>query len=43
MNRRELLAALAPKSGPFNMTMRRYLPRPELLDGRWRLPAIEKA
>ncbi|MDP1737675.1 MAG: DUF1254 domain-containing protein [Caulobacter sp.] len=33
----------APKTGPFNMTMRLYLPRPEVLDGRWRLPAIEKA
>ena len=33
----------APKAGPFNMTMRLYLPRPEVLDGRWRLPAIEKA
>ncbi len=32
----------APKSGPFNLTMRLYLPRPEVLDGRWRLPAIEK-
>ena len=30
----------APKAGPFNMTMRLYLPRPEVLDGRWRMPAI---
>lgn len=33
----------APKAGPFSLTMRLYLPRPEVLDGRWRLPAIEKA
>lgn len=33
----------APKSGPFGMTMRLYLPRAEVLDGRWRLPAIVKA
>ncbi|MBP7704033.1 MAG: DUF1254 domain-containing protein [Caulobacter sp.] len=33
----------APKAGPFSLTMRTYLPRAELLDGRWRLPAIEKA
>jgi hypothetical protein len=33
----------APRSGPFGLTMRLYLPRPEVLDGRWRLPAIVKA
>jgi hypothetical protein len=33
----------APKAGPFGMTMRLYLPKAEVLDGRWRLPAIEKA
>jgi hypothetical protein len=33
----------APKAGPFGMTMRLYLPRAEVLDGRWRLPAIVKA
>lgn len=33
----------APKAGPFNLTMRLYLPRPEVLDGRWRLPAIVAA
>lgn len=32
----------APKAGPFNLTMRLYLPKPEVLDGRWRLAAIEK-
>lgn len=33
----------APKAGPFGLTMRLYLPKPEALDGRWRLPAIAKA
>ncbi len=33
----------APKAGPFSLTMRLYLPRAEVLDGRWRLPAIVKA
>lgn len=33
----------APKSGPFSLTLRAYLPRPELLDGRWRMPALVKA
>lgn len=33
----------APKSGPYSITMRTYLPRAELLDGRWRLPAVVKA
>ncbi|ATQ42018.1 DUF1254 domain-containing protein [Caulobacter mirabilis] len=33
----------APRSGPYSMTMRTYLPRAELLDGRWRLPAVAKA
>lgn len=33
----------APKAGPFGMTMRLYLPKAEVLDGRWRLPAIVKA
>ncbi|MDQ0462427.1 hypothetical protein QO010_000175 [Caulobacter ginsengisoli] len=33
----------APKSGPFFLTMRAYLPRPELLDGRWRMPPIKPA
>jgi hypothetical protein len=30
----------APKAGPFAMILRAYLPRPELLDGRYRVPAI---
>ncbi len=33
----------APQAGPFGLTMRLYLPRAEVLDGRWRLAAIEKA
>jgi len=33
----------APKSGPFGLNMRLYLPKAEVLDGRWRLSAIEKA
>lgn len=31
----------APKSGPFGMIMRLYLPRAEVLDGRWKLPAVK--
>ena len=30
----------APKAGPFAMILRAYLPKPALLDGRYRLPAI---
>ena len=33
----------APKAGPFCLTIRLYLPRAEVLDGRWRLPAIVAA
>lgn len=33
----------APKAGPFGLTLRLYLPRADLLDGRWRLPAIKAA
>jgi hypothetical protein len=33
----------APKSGPFALYLRAYLPRAELLDGRYRVPAIVKA
>ena len=29
--------------GPFALTMRAYLPKPELLEGRYRLPAVEAA
>jgi hypothetical protein len=32
----------APASGPYRMTLRTYLPRPEMREGRWRLPALEK-
>jgi hypothetical protein len=32
----------APRSGPFSLFLRAYLPRPELLDGRFRLPAVEE-
>ena len=33
----------APKTGPYGLFFRAYLPKPELLDGRWRLPAIVAA
>jgi hypothetical protein len=33
----------APKAGPFALYLRAYLPRAELLDGRFRVPAIVKA
>jgi hypothetical protein len=29
--------------GPFGLTMRLYLPRPEALDGRWNPPAVRRA
>jgi hypothetical protein len=32
----------APKAGPFALYLRAYLPRAELLDGRFRLPAVVK-
>lgn len=32
----------APKSGPFALYLRAYLPRPELVDGRYRLPPVVK-
>lgn len=32
----------APKTGPFAMYLRAYLPRAELLDGRYRLPPVTK-
>lgn len=31
----------APAQGPFTMTFRAYLPKPDLLDGRWRAPRVE--
>lgn len=33
----------APASGPFSMTFRAYVPRPDLLDRRYTLPAITPA
>ena len=33
----------APKAGPFAMYLRTYLPRAELLDGRFRFKPVEKA
>ncbi|MDB5469809.1 MAG: phosphatidylserine decarboxylase [Caulobacter sp.] len=33
----------APKAGPWMVTWRGYLPRPELLGGAWRMPAIVPA
>lgn len=33
----------APASGPFALTLRAYLPKAELLDGRYRLPPITAA
>lgn len=32
----------APKGGPFALFLRGYLPRAELLDGRFRMPPVEK-
>ncbi len=32
----------APKSGPFLMSLRNYLPRPEMIDGRYHLKPVEK-
>lgn len=34
---------LPAPAGPFALFMRAYLPRPELLDGRYRLPAVVEA
>ncbi|MCW5760331.1 MAG: DUF1254 domain-containing protein, partial [Phenylobacterium sp.] len=31
----------APAEGPFTLSFRAYLPKPDLLDGRYRLPAIQ--
>ena len=30
-----------PAAGPFGLVFRTYRPRPEILDGRWQLPALE--
>lgn len=32
----------APRSGKFTVVLRTYLPRPALLDGRWKLPPLER-
>lgn len=32
----------APASGPFRLTFRTYLPKPALLNGQWRIPALQK-
>lgn len=34
---------LPAPNGPFMMAMRYYLPKPELLDGTWKSPVVEKA
>ncbi|MEO8115352.1 MAG: DUF1214 domain-containing protein, partial [Phenylobacterium sp.] len=33
----------APAQGPFTLSLRAYLPKPEFMDGRYRLPAIVPA
>jgi hypothetical protein len=33
----------APAAGPYRMTMRAYLPKPDLLTGAYRLPPIQPA
>lgn len=32
----------APESGPFSLSFRAYWPKPEFIDGRYRLPPVEK-
>ena len=32
----------APASGAFSMNLRLYSPRPEVLNGRWVLPALKR-
>lgn len=32
----------APAQGPFSVTFRTYLPRPAILDGQWRISALQK-
>ena len=34
--------ASAPASGAFSMNLRLYSPRPEVLNGRWVLPALKR-
>jgi hypothetical protein len=33
----------APASGPFSLNLRIYWPRPEVLDGTWKPPALQRA
>jgi hypothetical protein len=33
----------APKAGPYMVSWRAYLPRPALMDGAWRMPALVEA
>jgi hypothetical protein len=33
---------LPAPDGPFMLAMRYYLPKPELLDGRWKSPPVER-
>lgn len=33
----------APAKGPFRLTFRTYLPRSEIVNGLWRIPALQKA
>jgi hypothetical protein len=32
-----------PKQGPFNLTIRVYWPKQEVLDGKWTPPPVKKA
>jgi hypothetical protein len=33
---------LPAPNGPFMLAMRYYFPKPELLDGKWKSPAVER-
>jgi hypothetical protein len=33
----------APASGPYSLSLRAYLPRHDLIDGKWRCPALQPA